>query len=307
MRTITAFFDNRTEANRAQEQLRAIGVSDVDIIDQSSPGYMSEGYSTHENRGFWASLKDMFLPDADRYAYEEGIRRGGYLLTARADEDNADRVIDILDNEGTVDMQQRQDQWRQEGWTAPSVTGGTMGASAYGSTDGTATTTGTGGSTIGRGAMAGRETREERIPLMEEELRVGKREVARGGVRVHSYVVETPVHEQVTLRDEHVSVERRPVDGTLGTTGAVDGDAFRERSVEMTETAEEAVVDKRARVREEVVVRKDVDEHVENIDDSVRRTEVDIDRGAGIDRLAADNSTDRDSLDNDPTRRDRLR
>jgi uncharacterized protein (TIGR02271 family) len=301
MRTITAFFDDRSEANRAQEQLRAIGVSDVDIIDQGSPGYMSEGYSTSENRGFWASLKDMFLPDADRHAYEEGVRRGGYLLTARTDESDADRVIDILDDEGTVDMQQRQDQWRQEGWSAPSISGGSMGTSAYGGSTASA------GSTMDRGAMADRETSEERIPLMEEELRVGKREVARGGVRVHSYVVETPVHEQVTLRDEHVSVERRPVAGATGATGAIEGDAFRERSVEMTETAEEAVVDKRARVREEVVVRKDVEEHVENIDDSIRRTEVDIDRGAGTDRLAAEGSTNREGLDSDPSRRDRLR
>jgi uncharacterized protein (TIGR02271 family) len=292
MRTITAFFDDRTEANRAQEELRAIGVSDVDIIDQSSPGYMSDGYSSHENRGFWANLKDMFLPDEDRHTYEEGIRRGGYLLTARADEDDADRVIDILDRDGTVDMQQRQQQWRQEGWAAPSLASGSMAGS-------------TGGSMA---ADMGRTTSEERIPIVEEELRVGKREVARGGVRVHSYVVETPVHEQVNLREEHVSVERRPVDGTMGATGNVAdlGDAFRERNIEVTETAEEAVVDKRARVREEVVVRKDVEEHVENIDDTVRRTEVDIDRNAGIDRLAADDgSLDRSNLNR--TDRDRLR
>ncbi|HEX8062397.1 MAG TPA: DUF2382 domain-containing protein [Allosphingosinicella sp.] len=53
---------------------------------------------------------------------------------------------------------------------------------------------------------------EERIPIVEEELRVGKREVERGGARVRSYVTETPVSEQVNLREEHVSVERRPVD-----------------------------------------------------------------------------------------------
>jgi hypothetical protein len=54
--------------------------------------------------------------------------------------------------------------------------------------------------------------REERIPVAEERLNVGKREVNQGRVRVRSYVVETPVQEQVNLRQEHVSVERRPVD-----------------------------------------------------------------------------------------------
>jgi stress response protein YsnF len=59
----------------------------------------------------------------------------------------------------------------------------------------------------------GRVVQEEHIPLVEEELRVGKREVNRGGARVRSYVREVPVHEQVSLREEHVDVERRPVSG----------------------------------------------------------------------------------------------
>src|SRR5437764_3366736 len=49
------------------------------------------------------------------------------------------------------------------------------------------------------------------IPVVEEQLKVGKREVQRGGVRVFSRVVETPVNESVNLREEHVNVERRPV------------------------------------------------------------------------------------------------
>jgi stress response protein YsnF len=94
-----------------------------------------------------------------------------------------------------------------------------------------------------------------------------------------------------------------------GTTDAATlGDAFRERTVEVTETAEEAVVDKRARVVEEVVVRKGVDERVEQIDDTVRRTEVDIDDQRGVDRLAArDPSLDQGTLGSTPTDRDRLR
>jgi stress response protein YsnF len=103
--------------------------------------------------------------------------------------------------------------------------------------------------------------------------------VNRGGARVRSYVKEVPVHEQVTLREEHVSVERRPVTDTLSAGKLDTTDAFQERNIEMTETAEEAVVAKEARVKEELVVRKTAEEHVENIDDTVRRTEVDIDEG----------------------------
>jgi uncharacterized protein (TIGR02271 family) len=129
-----------------------------------------------------------------------------------------------------------------------------------------------------RDAVVGGE-REEVIPIVQEDLVVGKREVNRGGVRVRSYVSETPVHEQVRLRNERVNVERRTVDQPLS---AADGDAFRERTIDMTATGEEAVVAKNARVVEEVVISKTADEHVEAIDDTVRRTEVEIDRDSEV-------------------------
>ena len=136
------------------------------------------------------------------------------------------------------------------------------GAVILGDTDRDAT-----GSETGTGAAE-----EERIPLVEERLVVGKREVETGGIRVRSRIVEQPVSEQVTLRDEHVEVERRPVNERIDNADAL----FKERTVEMSETDEEAVVAKEARVREELVVRKEVDQHVEQISDTVRHTEVDV-------------------------------
>ena len=53
---------------------------------------------------------------------------------------------------------------------------------------------------------------ELRLPVIEQELRIGKRDVLRGGVRVNTRVQERPVSEQITLREEHVVVERRPMD-----------------------------------------------------------------------------------------------
>lgn len=117
------------------------------------------------------------------------------------------------------------------------------------------------------------EQRSTAIPVVEEELKIGKREVQRGGVRVFSRVVETPVNESVNLREEHVSVERHAVDKPY--TG--DGDAaFKEQSIEMRERAEEAVVQKSARVVEEVVVGMEATQRQENISDTVRHTEVQI-------------------------------
>ena len=74
-------------------------------------------------------------------------------------------------------------------------------------------------------------TGDDVIPVVQEDLAVGKRTVARGGVRVRTHVIETPVEEDVRLRDERVQIERRPVDRAA----PVGEDAFRERSIEMTE------------------------------------------------------------------------
>jgi uncharacterized protein (TIGR02271 family) len=109
--------------------------------------------------------------------------------------------------------------------------------------------------------------------LAEERLRVGKRDVGHGSVRVRSYVVETPVQDQVTLQQEHVQLERHPVDRPLG---GADRTGFQDRVIEATESAEEAVVDKEARVREEVVLRKTTDQRTETVHDTVRRTEVEV-------------------------------
>jgi uncharacterized protein (TIGR02271 family) len=118
---------------------------------------------------------------------------------------------------------------------------------------------------------------EARIPVVEEELQVGKREVERGGVRVESRVEERPVEENVTLKEEHVRVERRPVDRPVGDAEEL----FREGTVEVTERAEVPVVAKEARVVEEVVVNKEVGERTETVHDTVRRTDVNVEEVKG--------------------------
>jgi uncharacterized protein (TIGR02271 family) len=113
------------------------------------------------------------------------------------------------------------------------------------------------------------------IPVVEEQLKVGKRQVSGGRVKVRSYVVETPVSEQVNLRDETVRVERRPVDQAV--TDAKSTPSFQDRIIEAEERHEEPVVTKDARVKEEVVVGKTAEQHTETVKDKVRRTEVEVD------------------------------
>ncbi len=266
-RTITAMFDSRSEAESARDRLSAsnIDADRVRIIDQSSSGETG-GQSSGESEGFWASLKDMFMPDEDRQAYGEGIRRGGFMLTAEVDENDADRACSTLDQSSSVDLDERQNEWRSDGWEGYQAD---RPAGAFGR--------------LGQDEQSSSGMDEERIPIVDEELRVGKREVERGGARVRSYVRDVPVHEQVDLREEHVDIERRPVDRKIE---AGDGDIFKDRDIEMTEHSEEAVISKEARVREELVMRKTSENRTQEIDDTVRHTEVDVDENTGKDRSA---------------------
>jgi uncharacterized protein (TIGR02271 family) len=280
--TITAMFDSRSDAEAAKARLESANVDaeHVHIHDKTSSGHREQGYSTHEDRGVWDSIKNAFLPDEDRHTYEEGLRRGGVLLTADVDDDRVDEAVRVLEGAGSIDIDDRSSQWRSSGWDYSAPAAG----AAHGAFGSNAPAIGGGDDRamggVGSTDHVGSSEREEVIPVVEEQLVVGKRDVNRGGVRVRSYVTETPVHEQIRLRNERVNVERRSVDLPLS---AADGDAFRERSIDMMARGEEAVVGKNARVVEEVVVSKTAEEHVENIDDTVRKTDVEVDRDSDVD------------------------
>jgi len=270
--TLTALYDARTDADQAAERLAGeIGIprSDITVTVQD------EGST--QGTGFLATLKGMFMPDDDRHTYSEAVRRGGFLLTARADEGSAERTMDILEQQGAVDLDDRQRSWGAEGSIgqhgpssgAQTLSGGTLVTDASGTStpQPMLATSPAAARPIGAGE-------EETIALTEEQIRIGKRAVQGGRVRVRSYTVETPIEEQVNLREERVVIEHRKVDRDPTPADEV---LFAGRTVEMTETAEEAVVSKTAHVTEEVVVSKDSDERVEKVRDTVRHTEVEVD------------------------------
>jgi stress response protein YsnF len=114
-----------------------------------------------------------------------------------------------------------------------------------------------------------------KLPVIEENLEVGKQEVETGGARITSRIVERPVEERLNLREEHVNVERTPVNRPVDAT---DGGVFQEQEFELTEHAEVPVVNKEARVVEEVSLNKEVEEREETIRETLRNTEVDAER-----------------------------
>lgn len=269
-RTIVALFDDGAAADRAARDLETIGIplTDIERHQQTSAGVTGTRVESRADDSWWDSLKRLFMPEEDTHAYGEGIRRGGVILVVHVSDAENDDAIDLLESNGAVDLEQRSEEWRSQGWTpgtAPSTTSMPQ-STALGDTTEPTRGDASAGSTM--------PLAETRIPIAREELRVGKREVSGGHVRIRAYVVERPVEEQVALRRETVEVERRPV---TGTSANLSQDAFQEKTVELEETQEEAVVSKTPVVEEELVVRKGVEQQTERVADTVRETKVEVD------------------------------
>ena len=240
MHTFTALFDHRDDAEAVQAKLQTLGIVDLDhgLHDRESADIAGKGP--------WSDSGGALPPVADRHLYDEAVRRGGFLLTVNVDDQEAPQVLQVLHDSKAVDFDERERELRQSGYTPPPTVAATDEAGG-----------------------------EDRIALAQEELVVGKRSVERGGVRVRAYVVETEVREDVQLREEHLDVQRRAVN----TPVAGDAEAlFEERSVEVAARSEEAVVAKETRVVEEVSLAKVADSRVETVKDSVRHTEVEVER-----------------------------
>ena len=261
-KTVVGLFKSAAEAQNIKHELVSEGYSAENIRvvanDEGTAGYTTGGTSTTQasgaaEPGVMGSIKNFFSSftgdgssSTDQEYYTQGVSKGGALLMATVADERASALAAALEQYGAVDVNSE---------TAGGATG-----------------------TPARATASAAATGSAAIPIVEEELQVGKREVQRGGVRVYSHMVSTPVEEEIRLREEHVRIQRNAVNRPAT---EADFQAFKEGSVELTETAEEAVVSKQARVVEEVTVGKDVSERTQIIKDSVRRTEVDVEELPG--------------------------
>ncbi|AKJ27471.1 YsnF/AvaK domain-containing protein [Caldimonas brevitalea] len=272
--TVVGVFDRYAAAQQAANTLAARGIDPDDIhvtaadddIEAQDPSLRrDDGGVMGSVRNFFSEL---FGPDDEHEVgqYAEAMRHGAAVVKVDVeDEPLVDVAREALVSAGAVDVEEHMSQWR--------------GTTAQGSTATGLDSAGTNTNTLKSGISG----QEQVIPVVKEELEVGKRSVQAGGVRVYARTVETPVQESLDLASEHARVERRPVNRP-----ATDADlraAQQDRTLEVRETAEKAVVSKSARVVEEVVVGKDVTHQQEVVRDNLKRTEVEVERlGAGSSR-----------------------
>jgi uncharacterized protein (TIGR02271 family) len=275
---IVAVFEDRAAAQRAADALVEAGIpqSAIQVLDRTA-GDAAAGTTRAEDRnqdeGFWGAVKRLFAPEEDYHAYGHAIDRGHamVMVTPTADMDRH-RAIEVLERSDPIDFDAKLAEWRQSGYdySGAARAGDRMPNQTLETPERPRAAVPTERMARGSAGTTGEDTT---IEVVEERLRVGKREVAKGAVRVRSYVVERPVEEQVRLREEAVSVDRQHVDRPV-TPGA---DAFKEHTIEVRATGEEPVVSKEARVVEEVGLHKQASERTETVRDSVRETKVDVD------------------------------
>ena len=184
------------------------------------------------------SLEELAVPDRDLVHLRDGIREGGIVVSVSAMQQHEQAIEQIFERNQAGKI----DEAELASAIPPMVAPSAAAAPAA-------------------------------IPIVEEELVVGKRTIDRGGVRVYRRVVEIPVEQAVSLHEEHVTVERHLVDRPATEQDLATGG---QRTIELTETAEELVIGKSAQVVEEVHIGKVGSERTEHIQDTVRRTEVDV-------------------------------
>ena len=197
--------------------------------------------------GIIGALTQAGVSKEEAHVYAEGVRRGGTFVTARVPDRERSRYEAILAR-SAVDILEREKIYRKGGWTK---------FDERIATDGDAVS--------------------EKIPVIEEQLAVGKRTVEKGGVRVSTHITEKPVEETVSLREERVVIERHPVD-RVATAADLQRAKAKDGVIEVRNVVEEPVISKTARVVEEVEIGRSTTEHSEPVRDTVRRTDVEVEK-----------------------------
>lgn len=257
-KTIVGLFPSKTEAQNIKHELvnQGYAASDIQVIAKTQPepnGAAEPSDGVAPDTGIAAKITSFFhsLTGKEEEAnhYKAGVEKGEALLTLTVADGQEEKAANLLKEYGAKNVEDQNGQ----------VTS----AAAVSAPQ----------SEIAEGTA---------IPVLKEELLVGKRQVQTGGVRIYSHVVEQPVEEQIQLREEHIRVDRRNVNRPASEADFTD---FQDGTIDLTGTAEEAVVSKRARVVEEILVGKETSERTESIKDTVRHTEVEVEQVESDDNL----------------------
>ncbi len=221
-------------------------------------GLLEEGYAkgdldilTNDDKDDEPKLAAMRknIPSPDVEVYLEGVRQGGTIITANVSDSAVSRAAEIMSHFDMVNIEKRAVELKLINNNLE---------------------------------LRDASKHEDVIDVIEEQLEVGKEQIERGRLRIYNVVTEREVTQNVSLRDETIKVNRRPIDRQVASTP----DLFQARSFEIVEVDEIAKVTKTARVVEEVSLGKEVVEKIQTIKETLRRQDVEIEEVPALRTLA---------------------
>jgi stress response protein YsnF len=262
--TVIGIFDSLSEAQIAIQQLVSSGIAqqniDISAQDASEANATAASGSEGHHDGIGGFFRSLFGGSNEHRTYAHVAQRSTVVTVHAGSQAEAQGAADLMDRCGAVDVNERAAQYGYTGTATPTDTAANVGTA---------------------------------IPIIQEDIVVGKRVVETGGVRLRSRIIERPVEEHLRLRQEHVHVTRTPVNRPVT---EADRAALQAGTIEVIEHGEVPVVAKEARIVEEVRLAKDVEEREEIIRDTVRSTDVDVEQ------LRSDDATRRTDLDDSRSR-----
>lgn len=279
--TIVGLFDEEESAQYLHDEIKKRGIKerDVELLnwkrldERSDPWNLNLGERNDKDLGdnLASHLRNWGVSDKDSRDFARAVRQGGNIVLARCGDDHKiDEITQLMEKKEAVDLDERREMWRNGGMhdepTQDSVhLENDMHDRYQGASE-----------DVASAARINTPMNHPGEGLQEahEELKIGKRRVATGKVRLHKHVEEEAVDEDITLRSDKIDIERRPIDRVEGAD--IDPDLFEDETVEFTEYAEEPIVEKEVRIDDEFVAKRSVEEHEETIHDTVRRAVVDI-------------------------------
>jgi uncharacterized protein (TIGR02271 family) len=252
---IVTLFDTTEHAEAARRNLETAGFPAGEMSVVSNKTLTTAGQALREP-GMWHRLFGRDIEQHEATVYGRTVEAGGVVLTLRVPETDIPRAMGILNAHKVVDVQDRAVEHGLISAAAAAAVAPPFIKSAVAAT------------------IASPVSKEQVLRLAEEQLVVGKKMVEDGTTRIRRFVTEKPVEAQVTLHEEHAQVVRRAVSDP----NFLKDIDWSDQTIEVTETAEQAVVSKSSRIAEEVVISKEGSDRTETVRDTVRRQQVEVER-----------------------------
>jgi stress response protein YsnF len=251
---IVTLYDTVQHADAAKRNLEAAGFPSTEMSTINSETLALAADKLCEP-GLWRRLFGREVQSYEALVYGRSIQNGGVVLTIRVPETDVPKATHILNSHEAVDLRKRALQ--------EELISGAVGS--------------TGVTNPPIAATARQALNEEVLRLAEEQLDVGKRVISDGMTRIRRFVTVTPVEAQVTLHEEHTRVIRR----VISDPGFVRDVDWADKTVEVSEMAEEPVITKSVHIAEEVVIRKEGTDTVKTVRDKIRKQQVEVEKIVG--------------------------